>query len=227
MSELAAFYRSSLGKKTVMAVSGLVLFGFVVAHMAGNLKMYLGPEAYNHYAEGLRELGAPFFPHGALLWVARIVLLAALAAHVMAAVQVTLQSRSARRVGYVRQVFQQTDYAARTMRWGGVLILLFVVYHLLHLTVGARAVHPEFVSGDVYSNVVTGFSHPLVAGAYVLANLALGFHLFHGLWSLFQTLGWNHPRYNSWRRGFAAFFSFVVSAGNISFPLAVLAGVVK
>lgn len=227
MSDLVAFYRSSLGKKAVMAVSGILLFGFVVGHMAGNLKMYLGAEAYNHYAESLRELGAPIFPHGALLWVARAGLLAALLAHVVSAWQVTLQSRGARRVSYAKHVFQRTDYAARTMRWGGVLILLFVIYHLLHLTFGLEAVHPEFVSGDVYSNVVKGFSHPLVSGAYILANLALGFHLFHGLWSLFQTMGWNHPKYNAWRRSFAAFFAFVVSAGNISFPLAVLSGVVK
>jgi len=234
MDRLRSLYRSSLGKKAVMAASGIVLFGFVLFHMAGNLKMYQGQEAFDHYAAGLRELGAPIFPAGGLLWVARIVLLAAAGAHVVAAWQVSRQSLAARPTRYLHHSFVETDYAARTMRWGGVILLLFVVYHLLHLTWGT--VHPDFAPHEVlpdgsdryhvYRNVVTGFSSPLVALFYVAANLALGLHLYHGVWSLCQSLGWNHPRYNPWRRNAAALFAFVVTAGNVSFPVAVLSGVV-
>lgn len=220
----ASFYGSSLAKKAVMAVSGVVLFGFVLVHMAGNLKMYLGQEAFDHYAESLRQLGTPLLPPSGLLWVARLVLLAAVAAHVVSAWQVSRQSWRARGSRYVKHAYVATDYAARTMRWGGVIILLFVVYHLLHFTFGT--VHPDFRPGEVYHNVVVGFRNPVIALFYVAANLFLGLHLFHGVWSLFQSLGWNHPRYNAWRRAAAATFAFVVTAGNVSFPIAVLTGVV-
>lgn len=219
------FWRSSLAKKAVMAVSGLALFGFVLGHMAGNLKMYLGQEAYDHYAESLRELGPPLLPAGGLLWVARGALLLAVAAHILAAWQVSRQSRQARGSRYVRHAYVETDYAARTMRWGGVIILLFVGYHLMHFTWGNA--HPDFRPGAVYHNVVTGFENPFVALFYVAANLALGLHLYHGVWSLCQSLGWNHPRYNAWRRSAAAAFAFLVTAGNVSFPIAVLAGIVR
>ena len=229
---------SSLGKKALMAVSGIVLFGFVFVHMAGNLKMYMGEEAFNQYADGLRELGAPFFPHSGLLWVARIVLLAAVLVHMWAAWAVWRQAKAARGKSYVKHRYVQADYAVRTMRWGGVIILLFIIYHLLHLTFGT--VHPDFqpptevvMDGHVvekhnaYHNVVTGLANPLVALVYIVANLALGFHLYHGVWSLFQTLGLNHPRYNALRRYAAAAFAFIVTAGNVSFPIAILSGIVR
>ncbi len=225
---------TSLGKKAVMAVSGLVLFGFVLVHMAGNLKMYLGQATFDHYAAGLRELGAPVFPYGSLLWVARLVLLAAVVAHMLAAWQTTRQSHAARQQKYAKHVYQASDYAARTMRWGGVILAFFIAYHLLHLTLGV--VHPSFQHPEVlpdgthvyhaYHNVVTGFQNPLVVFLYVAANLALGFHLFHGVWSFLQSLGLNHPRYNSWRRTAAALFALLVTAGNVSFPIAVLTGIV-
>jgi succinate dehydrogenase / fumarate reductase cytochrome b subunit len=143
----------------------------------------------------------------------------------VAAWQVSRRSRRARGSRYVKHAFVETDYAARTMRWGGVIILLFVLYHLMHLTWGN--VHPDFRPGEVYHNVVVGFQNPLVALVYVAANLALGLHLYHGVWSLCQSLGLNHPRYNPWRRSAAAAFAFVVTAGNVSFPIAVLTGVVS
>ncbi len=227
MLGLLALYRSAVGKKAVMAVTGVILFGFVLLHMVGNLKLYQGPEKFNAYAEFLREVGTPLVPHGQLLWLARLVLLAAVALHLHAAVALTLLSRRARPVSYRRHRDVGASYASRTMRWGGVIIALFVVYHLAHFTWGWRPVHPDFVPGDVYANVVRGFSSWLVAGLYIAAQAALCLHLYHGLWSLFQSLGWSHPRYDRWRDAFALIFAAVVTLGNVSFPLAVLLGVVR
>jgi succinate dehydrogenase / fumarate reductase cytochrome b subunit len=225
MSLVTGFYRSSLGKKAVMAVTGLILFGFVLGHMAGNLKLYQGEAAYDAYAEHLRELGAPIFAHGQLLWVFRLGLLAAVGLHLHAATVLTLQNRRARPAAYELRETLQATYAARTMRWGGVIVLLFVLYHLAHLTFGWA--HPDFEPGKVFQNVIVGFSIPWVAVFYVVANFALGLHLYHGVWSLFQSLGWNHPKLNPWRRRLAAFFAAAVTLGNVSFPLAVLTGVVR
>ncbi len=225
MAWLVDFYRSPLAKKAVMAVTGVMLFGFVIGHMAGNAKMYLGAEVFNHYAEGLRTLGAPLLGHGQALWIARIGLLGAVLLHIWSAWQLTLLNRRARPTAYVRRDLINATYASRTMRWGGVIILLFVVYHLLHLTFGS--VHPSFEQGNPYHNVVSGLQNPWVSAFYIVANLALAFHLYHGLWSMFQSLGWNHPSYKSARRIFASVFAVLVAAGNISFPLAVLAGIVK
>jgi succinate dehydrogenase / fumarate reductase cytochrome b subunit len=219
------FYRSQLGKKIVMAVTGIVLFGFILGHMLGNLKLYLGPHALNGYAEGLRDLGEPFTPRTFLLWVARSVLLVSVVMHITSATQLTLINRKARPEDYTKRDWIAANYASRTMRWGGVIILLFVIYHLMHFTFGA--VHPDFVRGDVYHNVVTGFRVPWVSGFYMVAQLALGMHLYHGLWSLFQSLGWNHPRFNPLRRVFAQTFAVVVTVGNVSFPIAVLTRLVK
>lgn len=224
MSWIGDFWRSTLGKKAVMAVSGIVLFGYVLLHMLGNLKLYLGPESLNHYAEWLREVGVPLLPHEGALWIVRGVLLAAVVAHVWAAWHVSRASWRARPRSYEKVDRVQLDYAARTMRWGGVIILLFVVYHLLHFTTGQA--HADFVSGDVYHNVVAGFSVPWVSAIYIVANLLLGLHLYHGLWSMFQSLGWSHPTFNPWRRKFAVAFAVVVTVGNVSFPLAVLTGLV-
>ncbi len=163
-------------------------------------------------------------PAGVLLWIARLVLLAAVGLHIWSAWQVTQLSRAARPAAYRRRDVVQASYASRTMRWGGVLVLLFVIYHLLHFTTGT--VHPEFIPGDVYTNVVRGFQVWWVSAFYIVAQLALGLHLYHGLWSLFQSLGWSHPRFNHWRRAFAQAFAWIVTLGNISFPLAVLAGVI-
>jgi succinate dehydrogenase / fumarate reductase, cytochrome b subunit len=224
MSWFGEVYRSAVGKKAVMAVTGILLFGFVLVHMVGNLKLYEGPQVLNSYAGFLRTVGSPAIPTSGLLWLARAILLVAVVLHMWAAWQVTMMSRAARPQGYGRRDFVEASYASRTMRWGGVIILLFVVYHLLDLTFGT--VNPSFRHGDVYHNVVASFSVWWVAAFYVVAQVALGFHLYHGLWSLFQSLGWNHPRFNGWRRGFATAFAWIITVGNISFPLAVLAGVV-
>jgi succinate dehydrogenase / fumarate reductase cytochrome b subunit len=246
MSWFGEVYRSAVGKKAVMAVTGIILFGFVLVHMLGNLKLYEGPQVLNSYAGFLRTVGSPAIPTSGLLWLVRVVLIVAVILHIWAAWQVTLMSRAARPQHYARRDFVAASYASRTMRWGGVIILLFVIYHLLDLTFGV--VNPDFKTtvlrkvvvgsdqrmliqqmevSDVYHNVVASFSVWWIAAFYIVAQVALGFHLYHGMWSLFQSLGWNHPRFNAWRRGFATAFAWIITVGNISFPLAVLAGVIR
>src|SRR5262245_17726168 len=220
MSQASGFLSSSIGKKVIMALSGVILVGYVVGHMIGNLQVYLGPEALNHYAVFLRQV-----LHGWALWVVRLVMLAAAGLHIWAAWSLTLDSRRARPEGYRLQKWKESTYASRTMRWGGVIILLFVIYHLLHFTFGT--VHPSFVEGDVYHNFVAGFRSVPVSLFYILAMLALGLHLKHGLWSMFQTLGVSHPRYIRMARVGAWIFAVLIVVGNISFPIAVLAGIVR
>jgi succinate dehydrogenase / fumarate reductase, cytochrome b subunit len=171
MSWFKEVTESAVGKKAVMAVSGLVLFGFVLAHMVGNLEIYRGAEALNTYAEHLRTLGEPILPRELALWIARFVLLGAVFLHIHSAWAVSRQSRAARPIPYAKVAKVQATYATRTMRWGGVIIVLFILYHLAHLTLGV--VHPNFVEGDVYHNVITGFRVPWVAAFYILANIAL------------------------------------------------------
>jgi len=214
------FWRSSIGRKVVMAFTGAILFGFVLGHLAGNLTVYLGPEALNGYAVFLRQ-----FLHGAGLWVARAVLLLAVVLHIWSATSLTLTSRAARPVGYRERQWTESTYASRTMRWSGVIIFFFVIYHLLHFTFGT--VHPSFVEGDVYHNFVTGFQSVPVSIAYIVAMIFLGLHLRHGVWSMFQTLGVSHPRYIRWAHVGAWIFALIVVVGNCSFPIAVLAGLVK
>ena len=209
------FLGSSIGKKVVMAGSGAVLVGFVVAHMVGNLQVYLGPAALNGYAEKLRQVPA-------LLWAARLGLLVAVLLHIWSAWSLTRMSRAARPVGYRARESRESTYASRTMRWGGVILLLFIVYHLMHFTFGNA--HPDFVHGDVFHNFVVGFQSVAVSGVYIAAMVALGFHLYHGVWSMMQTVGLSHPRYDRLRHTFATLVAVVVVAGNVSFPLAVLTG---
>jgi succinate dehydrogenase cytochrome b subunit len=215
MNAGSSFLRSSIGKKVVMALSGVVLFGFVVGHMLGNLQVYAGPTALNAYAESLRKVPA-------LLWAARTTLLVAVGLHIWAAVSLTALNRRARPVGYREKGHRESTYASRTMRWTGVLLLVFIVYHLLHFTWGT--VHPSFVPGDVYHNFVAGFRVTLVSAFYIAAMLALGLHLYHGVWSMMHTLGFSHPRYDPLRYRVAAAITAVVVIANISFPVAVLAG---
>ncbi len=219
-SRTASLLTSSVGMKVVMAVTGIIFFGFVCIHMIGNLQVYLGPAAINHYAVFLRELF-----HGAALWIFRAVLLVSVILHVWAATVLTLDNWRARPVGYRKLRWRESDYASRTMVWGGPIILLFVVYHLMDFTFGN--VHPGFVEGDVYHNFITGFRVWPVSLFYIVAMLALGFHLWHGVWSMLQTLGLAHPRYNAWRHVLAAVFAVIVTGGNISFPVAVLTGVLR
>ncbi len=220
-----AVYRSTIGKKAVMAVTGVLLFGFVVLHMLGNLKIFTGAEHFNEYAESLRTLGAPLLGRGQLLWILRAALTLAVVLHILAAYQLTRLNNAARPVSYAKKTRVRSSYAALTMRWGGVVIALFVVYHLLHFTTGD--VHPEFVHGDVYSNVVSGFEVWYVAAFYILAMTALGLHLYHGLWSMFQTLGRGSGPYRDLIRAGAAGAALLVVIGNVSVPIAVLAGIVE
>jgi succinate dehydrogenase / fumarate reductase cytochrome b subunit len=227
MTWFGNFYRSAIGKKAVMAITGVILFGWIFAHMAGNLKLFLGSEALNHYAEWLRDLGAPIFPHESVLWITRVLLIVAVVFHIHAAYMLTVMNAKARPIGYADRDFVKGTYAARTMRWGGVIILLFVFYHLAHLTFGGNVAPPaQFRHGDVYHNVVSGFQIWWVAAIYILANLALGLHLYHGLWAMFSSLGMTNPRFELWRRTFATLFAAVITAANISFPLSVLTGFV-
>ncbi|MEP6993268.1 MAG: succinate dehydrogenase cytochrome b subunit [Acidobacteriota bacterium] len=220
MSQASTFLGSSIGRKVVMAVTGLILFGFVLGHMVGNLQVYLGPEAMNGYAVFLRHM-----LHGAGLWIARAVLLIAVILHIWAATSLTLSSRAARPVGYRERQWKESTYASRTMRWSGVLIFFFVIYHLMHFTFGNA--HPSFIEGDVYHNFVEGFRSVPVSIVYIAAMILLGLHLRHGVWSMFQTLGVSHPRYIRMAHAAAWIFAAIVVLGNISFPLAVLAGIVK
>jgi len=221
MNRTDAFACSTIGRKVVMAVTGLVLFGFVFAHMLGNLQMFLPDhEAINHYGKFLREM-----LHGGGIWVARAVLLGSVSLHIWAAWSLTRTSWKARPVSYKVVTPDASTYASRTMRWSGPIVFLFIVYHLLHFTVGS--VHPAFEEGQVYRNVIVGFSVWPVAVAYVIAILALGLHLRHGAWSMLQTLGASHPQWDRLRNLAATVFTVIIVLGFISVPLAVLAGVLK
>ena len=219
------FYRSSLGKKYVMAITGLIGLSFVTLHMIGNLKMYIGPADFDHYAEWLRELLVPFFPRTITLWLLRAGVIVAVVLHIHAAVALTIQNRRARPVTYAsKRDYIAADYASRTMRWSGIIVGLFIVWHLFDLSWTGTGY--GFERGAVYQNVVHSLERWPVALLYIVANIALAFHLYHGVWSLFQSMGWNNPRFNRWRRGIAVVFAAGVCGANISFPIFVLAGVV-
>jgi succinate dehydrogenase / fumarate reductase, cytochrome b subunit len=214
-----------VGKKVVMAVTGVLLVGFVIAHMLGNLKIFLGAEAIDAYAVFLRTMGEPVFPSGALLWMARIVLLLCIGLHITAAVQLTRLNWAARPRGYYTKRSMATTYAARTMRWSGVILILFIIYHLLHLTAGAVGFRPgEFHHLSVYGNVVAGFSVWYVALFYIAAMACLCLHLHHGIWSMLQTLGWNSARTTVALQVLSRGLAFIVFAGFISVPVAIMAG---
>lgn len=222
---LVRFYGSALGKKAVMAITGIMLLGFVFAHMVGNLKIYLGMADMDHYAEWLRTIAEPVLPHTVFLWLLRVGLVVAVALHIHAAYSLTVLNRRARPVRYQsHRDYIAANFASRTMRWTGVIVVLFVIFHLLDLTWGNA--NPDFVSGDVYDNVIHSFQRVPVAIFYIIANLALGLHIFHGAWSMFQSLGLNNPRFNLWRRYFAAGIAAVITIGNVSMPLLVVTGVV-
>jgi succinate dehydrogenase / fumarate reductase cytochrome b subunit len=224
MPQVLTLYRSSVGKKILMAVSGIVLVGFIAVHMLGNLKVFSGAASFNAYAAFLREVGYPALPHSSALWMVRIVLLAATGVHVWMAFQLWRASAAARERRYARNEDLSFSYASRTMRWGGVILLLFIVYHVLHFTTGHA--HHDFVHGDAYHNFVTAFQVPWIVFVYVLAQAALCLHLYHGAWSVFQTLGVSHPRYDRYRRPLAAAIAVGVFVGFVAPPLLVLAGVV-
>lgn len=216
----ARFWASTNGKKIVMAVTGAVLFLFVIGHMLGNLQMFEGPDklnAYGHFLHSVPEI----------LWGVRIVLLACVILHIWASVELALRNNSARPVGYAKRENTVSSYASRTMYWSGPIILAFVIYHLLHLTAGV--VHPggEFVEGDVYHNVVAGFQVWYVAAWYVFSMVLLAFHIRHGAWSMFQSVGINHPRHTPILKKAAAVLAIIIAAGYISIPVSIMLGLVK
>ena len=218
-------WHTMVGKKVVMAVTGLVLVGFVLAHMLGNLKIFLGGPTIDAYAAFLRTMGEPLFPYSALLWLARIVLITCVVLHITAAVQLTRMNWAARPQGYDTKHAISTTYAARTTRWSGVILALFIIYHLLHLTGGAVGFKPgAFRHMAVYHNVVASFSVWYISLFYIVAMACLCLHLDHGIWSMFQTLGGNNARTTSVLKGLSRGLALIVFAGFISVPVAVLAG---
>jgi succinate dehydrogenase / fumarate reductase, cytochrome b subunit len=218
MSRALTFYSTSIGKKVVMAITGLILFGFVIGHMLGNLQVFMGAKQMNAYAAMLKA-------NATLLWGVRIVLLVGVILHIVAAVQLTRMSQRSRPEGYHYKDVIQADYAARTMRWSGPIIAVFVIYHLLHFTTGS--VHPQFDVHDVYHNVISGFRVWPVSLFYIIAMVALAFHLWHGVWSLFQTLGLINPKSNKIIHRLAAIATLALVIGFISIPMAVLAGLIS
>jgi succinate dehydrogenase / fumarate reductase cytochrome b subunit len=215
------FWQSQIGKKTVMAVTGLIGVGFVVGHMIGNLQMFSGPEKINSYAHFLHDT------MGNVLWLVRLVLIGAVALHVVAAVQLTRQKQKARpgQQGYKKWEPQVSTFASRSIRWGGAYLLLWLVFHVLHFT--ARAIFPGYSETDVYGNVVKGFSNPVVVAGYVVAMGFLFLHLYHGAWSSVRTLGLSRPRPRPTARSVATIVAAVVTLGFVVVPIAVLFGVVK
>ena len=221
-------YRSTIGKKIIMAVTGLMLVGFVIVHMAGNLQMFIGPAKMNGYAAFLKSTGE-------LLWVARLGLLAALVLHVLMAWQLTQIKTKARPVGYERRDPQVSTLASRTMRWGGVLLLVFIVFHILHFTTGTvfpmasrpDAMYPEFSEANVYGNVISAFRNPLVSAFYVVAMLFLMLHLFHGAWASVRTLGLSKPSRHPLHRRISTAIALVVWLGFTAIPVAVLLGAIR
>ncbi|MBS3940209.1 MAG: succinate dehydrogenase cytochrome b subunit [Actinobacteria bacterium] len=223
---LLELYGSAVGKKYVMAITGIVWLGYIFAHMVGNLKIYTGAADFNKYAEFLRTgLLVPIVPEEGALWLMRILLIVTLFLHIMAAYQLTVMNRNARPERYqARREYVAADFAARTMRWTGVIVLLFLLYHIADLTLGWT--NPAAAGSTPFEKLVASFEQPLVAAFYVIANLALGIHIYHGAWSLFQSMGWNNRKFNHWRRAFAVGFAVIVIGGNVSFPLAVQFGLV-
>ena len=215
-----SFWQSTNGKKVVMAVTGAMMFAFVVGHMLGNLQMFEAPEHINAYGRFLHNLGE-------LLWIERGVLLLAIALHITATVQLALRSKAARPIGYSRKEAINSSYAARTMYWSGPIVLVFIIFHLLQFTAGY--VHPQaqFVAGDVYHNVVSGFQVWWVSAWYIIAIGLLGFHLSHGLWSMFQSVGLAHPRLSPYLRSAARAIAILIVLGYISIPISVLLGFIK
>ena len=201
-----------------MAVSGLILFLFVLGHLVGNLQIYEGPEKLNSYAHFLRSMPA-------LLWGVRITLIVMVLLHIWSSIQLALLKFDARPTGYVKKKATQSSYASRTMYWSGPIILAFVIYHLLDFTFGT--VNPHFQEGDVYANVIASFQFLPVSAFYIVAMLLLCMHLYHGLWSMFQSLGFSHPRYTPVLKRSAAVVAILIAAGNISIPVSVLAGLVR
>jgi len=218
------FYEAPIGKKVIMAVTGVILFGYVVAHLLGNLQIFGNPDQINIYAAFLHNPA-----NAGLLWGARGALLVAVILHIVASVQLWKLKGDARPVGYVKKEDPAASYASRTMMWSGPIVAAFVIFHVLHLTVGAVLPLQEIGPNqpNVRANVIAGFMNPAVSAFYILAMILLCMHLYHGLWSMFQSLGFSHPRYTPKLKKGAAIFAILIAIGNCSIPIAVMAGLVK
>jgi len=225
---IVELYQTDVGKKYAMAITGILLLGFVVAHMAGNLHMFEGVEQINDYGEGLRDIGEPLFPRTLLLWVfLRAPIIAAFAIHIHSAYYLGYRNLKARDVKYQSpRDYLAADYASRTMRWSGTIVLLFLVWHLADLTLGLSFANPDFARGDVYNNLLLSLQRWPVWILYVVAQLALGFHIYHGAWSLFQSLGIYSPRFNKFRRTFSISLMVVIVGGFLAVPVGVATGII-
>src|SRR5437764_4931247 len=220
MGRLRQFYGSMVGKKAVMGVTGLIGIGFVILHSLGNLLVFRGPDAINSYSHFLKSTGE-------LLWGLRIVLIVAVVLHVIAAAQLTRQSRAARPVSYVKREPQAATIASRTMRWGGVLLLAFIVVHILHFTTGTIRPAGAFSRQDVYANVVTSFRIWWVALFYVVSMIALGLHLFHGAWSSVRSIGVSRMSAVPLRHRVSMALAILIWAAFTAVPVAVFSGLVR
>jgi succinate dehydrogenase / fumarate reductase, cytochrome b subunit len=225
ISGLALLWQFTIGKKYVMAASGLIWFGYITIHLWGNLKIYAGADILNGYGGFLRTVGEPLFGFSQILWLFRLILIPAFVVHVVAATQLKRRAMASRPRGYAVTRNREATLTSRTMIWGCLFILLFVIYHLLDFTFGT--VNPSFEEGNIYHNVGASFRVIPVSGFYVLAMLTIGLHRHHGIWSAFQTLGWNSLGVNRLIRNTATVFALALTVGNISIPLAVLVGIVR
>ena len=220
MNRLRRFYSAAIGKKIVMGVTGLIGIGFVILHMAGNLLSFRGAEAIDAYAHFLSSTGEA-------LWILRTVLIVSVILHVIAAYQLTMQNRAARPVGYQNREPQVSTWAARTMRWGGVLLLIFIPLHVMHFTNPGWRPQGTFVKAEVYTNIVTSFQVWWITLFYVLAMIALGLHLYHGAWSSVRSIGLSQPSPRPLHRTIAMALSIIVWLGFTAVPIAVFAGIIR
>ncbi|MCG3212230.1 MAG: hypothetical protein FOGNACKC_05878 [Anaerolineae bacterium] len=226
MVGVLSFPQTTIGKKVIMAISGLIWIGFVAGHMFGNLKMYTGAEHFNDYAEGLRTFGAPFLAYGQALWLVRIVVIIAIVSHVWAALTLKARNLQARAHGYAEHRKLHANAAQLTMIYGGIAILIFMIYHLMHFTLGVPGVHPNFDPTDPYQNVIIGFQsyYYIPTIIYLIGLVALAFHLYHGTWSMFQTIGLNNKTYDGALHGLAWLAAIVITLGFATVPLGVVFG---
>ena len=227
---LVSFYRSAVVKKWIMALTGIAIILFVLAHMVGNWKIFLpdvdGVPDIDVYAHALRELFVPFIPETVTLWILRTGLIIVFLLHIHAAYSLSFMNRRARTQDYEGpRTYVAANYASRTMRWSGTIFIFFLLFHLADLTWGIQPMAPEvWERGEVYANFIATFSRAPVALFYVISMILLGIHLYHGAWSMFQSLGINNPRFNPWRRGFAIGLAVLVTVGNSIMPIAVYFG---
>ncbi|MEV5505187.1 succinate dehydrogenase cytochrome b subunit [Streptomyces orinoci] len=223
-SLIGSLWRSTVGKKAVMAGTGLIMLAYLVAHMLGNLKVFFGAGEFNRYGHWIRTIGEPFLHHMWFLWLARVVLTASVVLHGVSAYQLSRRDLAARPAKY-RHSRRRSSYATRTMRWGGVILALFIIWHILDLT--TLTVNPNHQEGHPYQNLVASFDRWYVSAFYIAAMLALGLHIRHGFWSAAQTLGANSPRRDRALKAMANLLAAVLTCGFIAVPVGVLTGVVS